>query len=155
MEKSRSTSGKGLMSQITTVQLIMFHMKHISSGIISHIKRAPSLGRGRLACEPGIGRRRRVVRQAAFAGRLHRNVSHYNNSASASYPPCPPFQRKRVFRYSVFCHHHVSRETYLPFPLYVPPSSNAMPSPWEEGDRGTVYISLHHIYLPRRVMSLS
>ena len=33
---------------------------------------------------------------------------------------------------------HVFRETCLPYLLYVTPSSNAMPSPLEKGDRGAV-----------------
>ena len=63
---------------------------------VSTEERAPSSGRGRPACGPGIGRRRRVVRLAAFAGRRQRTVSHPNGAASASYPPLPPFQRKGV-----------------------------------------------------------
>ena len=53
-------------------------------------RRAPSSGRGRPACGPRIGRRRRVVGLAAFVGRRHHHVSHTIYTASASYPPCPP-----------------------------------------------------------------
>ena len=49
-----------------------------------------SLLKRRAAYGPGIGRRRRVVGLAAFAGRLLRYMSHIIYTASASYPPCPP-----------------------------------------------------------------
>ena len=57
-------------------------------------KRAPSSGRGRLACEPGIGRRRRVVSLAAIAGRLHRYESHPDISRQYELSPLPPLSAK-------------------------------------------------------------